>query len=311
MKERTVLSLKLLSTHIILLPTLLLVSFLINRDLYILLTISQTLLIILFFSGYWEFLGLRFRVLYSCLIQTLILILFYYKISLPFSLSPNIFLVIFLCILQIILLSELIKILIVILRYENNSLEITFPLKNGLYLITDGGNSKISRLMNYHFYSPVHKKNRTNNSMKFATDIVKIDQSIKKFMPLNNEDYPIFGEKVFCPINGTVIKVVNNIDDNIPYSGNYPYNTGNTLIIKDSNYYFLIGHLKKGSIRINTGDYVHQNDLLAEVGNSGYSERPHVHMQLIFSQTENIWTGHGTNISFQNNNLFKNRKIKT
>jgi murein DD-endopeptidase MepM/ murein hydrolase activator NlpD len=91
-------------------------------------------------------------------------------------------------------------------------------------------------------------------------------------MPLNNEDYPIFGEKVFCPINGTVIKVVNNIDDNIPYSGNYPYNTGNTLIIKDGNYYFLIGHLKKGSIRINTGDYVHQNDLLAEVGNSGYSE---------------------------------------
>jgi murein DD-endopeptidase MepM/ murein hydrolase activator NlpD len=72
----------------------------------------------------------------------------------------------------------------------------------------------------------------------------------------------------------------------------------------------LIGHLKRGSIRIKSGDSVHQGDLLAEAGNSGYSERPHIHMQLICSQTDNYWSGLGTSITFQNKNLFKNRRIK-
>jgi hypothetical protein len=220
-------------------------------------------------------------------------------------------LLILLVILQTYLFYELIKISIVILRPDKNYIEINFPLKNGLYLITDGGNSKISRFMNYHFYSPVHKKNGTNNSMKFATDIVKIDPSKKSFLPPDNEDYPIFEEEVYCPIAGSVIKVENGIEDNIPYCGNYPYNTGNTVVIKNNDYYFLIGHLKKGSIRVKLGDSVQQNDLIAMVGNSGYSERPHIHMQLISSQTDNYWKGVGVNISFQNKTLYKNRQIKT
>jgi murein DD-endopeptidase MepM/ murein hydrolase activator NlpD len=165
--------------------------------------------------------------------------------------------------------------------------------------------------MNYHFYSPIHKKNRTNNSMKFATDIVKVNSSKKTFLPPNNEDYLIFEEEVYCPMAGSIIKVENGIEDNIPYSGNYPYNTGNTVVIKNNDYYFLIGHLKKGSITVKLGDSVQQNDLIAKAGNSGYSERPHIHMQLISSQTDNYWKGLGVNISFQNKNLYKNRQIKT
>jgi murein DD-endopeptidase MepM/ murein hydrolase activator NlpD len=147
--------------------------------------------------------------------------------------------------------------------------------------------------------------------MKFATDIVKIDRSKKTFLPPDNEDYPIFEEEVYCPMAGSVIKVENGIEDNIPYSGNYPYNTGNMVVIKNNNYYFLIGHLKKGSIRVKLGDFVQQNDLIAKAGNSGYSERPHIHMQLISSQTDNYWKGLGVNISFQSKNLYKNRQMKT
>lgn len=117
--------------------------------------------------------------------------------------------------------------------------------------------------------------------MLYATDVVKISNKNSKFMPSTNENYPVFGEAVYCPMEGTVVKVVNDIDDNLPYSGNYPYNTGNTVVIQNNQNYFLLGHLKKGSISVKVGDVLNRNDRLGEAGNSGMSERPHLHMQLI------------------------------
>jgi hypothetical protein len=211
---------------------------------------------------------------------------------------------------QAYLLFEIAKMFIVIFRHDKNRSEIIFPFRQGKYLVTDGGNSKTSRLMNYHFYSPVHMKNKTNYSMLFATDIVRIDNQRRRFLPAQNEDYPIFGEKVFSPVSGVVVRVENSINDNTPYSGGYPYNTGNTIVIRNDSRYFLLGHLKKGSIIVKAGDVISGNDYLAEAGNSGYSERSHIHMQLVECDTENFWKGIGISIAFNNKNLFKNRIIR-
>jgi hypothetical protein len=201
------------------------------------------------------------------------------------------------------------KIFISIFRREKEAVEIVFPFKQGKYLITDGGNSRISRLMNYHYFSPVHKKKKTNLSMQFATDIVKIKNSGSNFLPPGNNDYPVFGEKVFSPISGLVVKVEAGISDNVPYSGNYPYTTGNTIVIRNDNNFLLLGHLKMDSIRVKPGDSINADDLIAEAGNSGFSERPHIHMQLIKSMSENYWTGRGVSIEYKGKNLYKNRLI--
>jgi hypothetical protein len=311
MKERKILIFKLISAHLLILPVLLIVTLFTHQDSYLLLSVSQTMLLIIYFSGYWEFFGFRFRFIYTSFLEALIIILLLHKISLPDSQRHNLMILFSTVIIQSYLLFELLKIFIVIFKSDKNAIEISFPLKNGMYLITDGGNSKISRLMNYHFYSGLHKKNGTNNSMKFATDIVKIDPLAKSFLPIENLDYPIFGEKIYCPMEGIVVKIENNIEDNKPFCGNYPYNTGNTVVIKNNDNYFLIGHLKCGSINVKQGDSVKENELIAEAGNSGYSERPHIHMQLIYSTTQNYWKGEGVNISFKNKPLFKNRKIRS
>jgi hypothetical protein len=95
-----------------------------------------------------------------------------------------------------------------------------------------------------------------NYKRKFATDIVEIEDSGKRFLPKLNEKYPIFDEKVFNPIVGVVFKIVNNIEYNVLYCGNYTYNTGSTIVIKDENLFLLMGHLRKGAIRVNVGDIV-------------------------------------------------------
>lgn len=309
MKERTQLLLKLIFSHVILVPFLICTSIFINEDSFLLLTIAQTVLLILFLAGYWEFLGIRFKYAY-CLLSEIAIIFILVKEIGKIPEEVNIYLVIPLFLLQIFLLAELAKIIMVIFKEERDSFEITFPFKNGKYLITDGGNSASSRLMNYHFYSRVHKKNKTNQSMLFATDIIKFTNYKSNLLPPRNEDYPIFGEIVYSPVSGKVFRIVNDIDDNIPYSGSYPYNTGNTIVIQNDDRYMLMGHLKKGSIIVSVGEHLNAGDIIAEAGNSGYSERPHIHLQLIASPSDNYWNGSGINIMFRNKNLYKNRIIE-
>jgi hypothetical protein len=310
MKERTQLAVKLILSHFILLTGLTLSSIFIIKDAYLIVSIAQTVLCILYFAGYWEFLGQRFKGIFCTSMQFFLMVILVWKIYFQINLDTNFYLIIPLGFIQLYLLIELIKILLVIFKKDASAVEIDFPLKEGTYLITDGGNSKTSRLMNYHYYSPVHKKNKTNNSMLYATDIVKVDADKPTFFPESNDDYSVFGEKVYSPINGIVVKVANDIPDNKPYSGNYPYNTGNTVVIKNADLYLLLGHLRESSIVVKVGDAIQTNDLIGAAGNSGWSERSHLHMQLIKSQSDNYWSGQGISILYTNKNLYKNRLIK-
>jgi hypothetical protein len=310
-KERTQITVKLLIMHIGLGIGLVFVSLFMSKSTILLLSITQTILLILFFAGYWEFFGIRFKRLFCSVVEAAIIFSAGERIYSHSGFGHlNYVWLLFLALIQLYLLISLIRIIAVIFKRDNERLEIEFPFKNGTYLITDGGNSKISRLMNYHYHSAMHKKRSTNKSMLYATDIVKINRESTKFMPFNNEDYPIFNEKLYSPMEGAIVKVINDIENNKPFSGNYPYNTGNTVVIKNNKYYLLLGHLTKGSITVNEGDYVYCNAILGEAGNSGMSERPHLHMQLMKSDTTDYWKGLGICIQYKNKNLYKNRLIK-
>jgi murein DD-endopeptidase MepM/ murein hydrolase activator NlpD len=41
-----------------------------------------------------------------------------------------------------------------------------------------------------------------------------------------------------------------------------------------------MSHLKKGTFKVKSGDFVKQGDLLAACGNSGRSPEPHLHFQV-------------------------------
>lgn len=309
MNERNTFIIKLLASHLFLVPVILFAFFSFNIPWFGVL-IPQTILLILFFAGYWEFLGTKVKLIICGIYQIMILLIT--TAGLPFEnrVTEGLTFMLFISLAELYLLLLLGKIVWVISKHEKENFEIEFPFRNGTYLITDGGNSAISRLMNYHFHAPVHKKRNTNLSMKHATDIVRLSKEKRKFFPPANEDYAVFGEAVYCPMDGTVVKVINEIDDNIPFSGNYPYNTGNTVVIKNDNYYLLLGHLKKESIVVKPGNSVKKNEIIGNCGNSGMSERPHLHMQLIKCEDGDFWKGLGINMLFKRKNLYKNRIIK-
>jgi Peptidase family M23 len=310
MNERNQIALKLILLQIVLPIFLICAFFFISKDAYLSFVIIELYLGIIFLAGYWEFFSHLFKIIFFILIELLLLFILFNKIMTSANLGLDMNVIIIFTILGLYLLYNLVKIILTILKKEKNAFEIFFPYRNGKYLITDGGDSKTSRLMNYHYHSLMHRRNKTNHSMLFATDIIKTSPNKKRFLPVQNEEYPIFNENVYCPMEGKVIKVVNDIDDNIPFSGNYPYNTGNTVIIKNANYFFLLGHLKKESIVVSEGRTLEKGALIGQTGNSGYSERPHLHMQLTESQLENFWVGKGISILYKGRNLYKNRVIK-
>lgn len=193
-------------------------------------------------------------------------------------------------------------------------INLSFPFKNGNYIITDGGDGRVSSLINYHNKAQIHKSGKSNTSMRYATDIAKINKfgfTVKSILTKNNEDYEIFHENVYCPCDATVIELVNEIEDNIPFSGKYPYNVGNRIILKVDNYYIVMGHLAKDSITVKVGDKVKNGELMAKIGDCGLTPRPHLHMQV--SKCEDGYYWQGTSVPIFFNDLYypiKNKIIK-
>lgn len=180
-------------------------------------------------------------------------------------------------------------------------MKLSFPFKGGKYIITDGGDGKISSLVNYHNKSQVHKKGRSNTSMRFAADIAKLNKNgftVKNILKDSNSEYEIFHEKVYSPCGGVVVAKVDGIDNNIPFSRNFPYNVGNNIVVKNENYYIVMGHLEKGSILVEKGETVKTGQLIGIIGNSGLTPRPHLHIQVSKCDDGFYWSGEGVPVIF-------------
>ena len=121
---------------------------------------------------------------------------------------------------------------------------------------------------------------------KHALDFVKLGPDQDK--TYNNEgfelsDYYAFSEPVLSPMNGYVVGLISNLNDNRIGSVDNQNNWGNYVVIQSYGVYALLAHLKKDSIKVKIGDYITAGKKLGECGNSGYSKEPHLHLQLQYS----------------------------
>ena len=108
-----------------------------------------------------------------------------------------------------------------------------------------------------------------------------------------NDESATFGRPVISPVTGTVVSVVDGVEDN-DAQRSFPRRSlveavrqprwifGNHLIIDAGNGVFvLLAHLKKGSIVVKTGTRVRERAPVAQAGNSGNTMLPHVHVQVM------------------------------
>jgi len=90
----------------------------------------------------------------------------------------------------------------------------------------------------------------------------------------------IWGGAVYSPASGYIERFITMIPDNQLGVCNYAENWGNYVIIRlDQGGWALLAHLQQSSIVLAIGTRVEAGDYLGNVGNSGRSPIPHLHLQ--------------------------------
>jgi len=119
-------------------------------------------------------------------------------------------------------------------------------------------------------------------TQQYAYDIMKVkDGASHEGDPLLNESYFAFGEDIIAPCDARVVKVIDEVPDNIPGETNVQELTGNTIVLQtDRDEYILMAHLMKNSIIVEEGQDIRKGEIIAKCGNSGNSTEAHLHLSL-------------------------------
>ncbi len=149
--------------------------------------------------------------------------------------------------------------------------DLSFPLRDGRFLVVQGGASPITNI--FHNSDP---------SQKFALDIVKLNAlggRANGFFPAELSSYKAFGETLYSPCSGMVAGVLDGLADNSPREADRKNPAGNHVVIDCGQTRVLLAHLMNGSITVKSGQFVKTNQVLGRVGNSGDTAEPHLHIQ--------------------------------
>ena len=128
-----------------------------------------------------------------------------------------------------------------------------------------------------------------SNGMRYSYDFVLVDEANELSKPnaTNNEDWFGFGIPVRAVEAGVVTKVVSKHPDDRSFDPRDSLTDinallGNYVVIDHGNGVFsAYAHLKQDGARVRAGEKVRRGQAIAALGNSGSSNFPHLHFQLM------------------------------
>ena len=128
-------------------------------------------------------------------------------------------------------------------------------------------------------------------AQRYAVDYEQLDANNRVWSGKkkeNLENYTIYGQKALAAADGTVVKVIDGLPEQVP--GIFPEGIsideadGNSVILDlGGGNYALYAHFQPGTIRVKEGERVKRGEVLALVGNSGNSLAPHLHFHVMSS----------------------------
>lgn len=154
---------------------------------------------------------------------------------------------------------------------------LTFPLENGTYYVANGGSNI---LVNGHLKTLEAAQFSDYRGQSYGLDITKLNAfGIRSsgLLPKELERYEIYGETVNAPCDGTVVATENDLPDLIPPQTDREHLEGNFVLLR-CEADVLLAHLKRGSVVVAPGESVVTGQALGEIGNSGNTGEPHLHI---------------------------------
>jgi hypothetical protein len=161
-----------------------------------------------------------------------------------------------------------------------DTVDIAPPFGAGDYLVAQGGSGS---LVNIHLHTLDESVERFRpwRGQSRALDIVRITpfgRHVEGWQPADPTRYVTFGTPVLAPCKGEVAKVMDGVQDmQVPEMdpGNI---VGNYVAVDCGDFFVVLAHLRQGSIQVRAGSRLDIGDTLGEMGNSGNSSGPHLHV---------------------------------
>ncbi|WP_290648958.1 M23 family metallopeptidase [Aquisalimonas sp.] len=158
--------------------------------------------------------------------------------------------------------------------------EIANPLGPGNYLVGHGGSNA---LVNGHMRTldTSVERFRPWRGQSYAVDFFGLGPwglRARGWRPADPADYAIFGAELRAPCEGMVVTAEGDMPDfEVPNED--PVNRlGNHVILRCGEVEIVLAHMRRGSVAVVPGERVAEGDRLGEVGNSGASTEPHLHI---------------------------------
>ena len=143
--------------------------------------------------------------------------------------------------------------------------------------------------LTHHFRAQLSLNGVTRVPQRYAQDWVLLDPATGKAAPGNASaarTYYGFGKEIYAVADGTVA----DASDGLPDAETIYEPLGTTIATAAGNYiildlgnskYACYAHMVNGSVRVKKGDTVKAGQVIGLMGNSGNSDIPHLHFQVV------------------------------
>jgi hypothetical protein len=191
--------------------------------------------------------------------------------------------------------------------------DLTFPLRSGHYYIANGGSTE---LVNAHLKLLTSDRFRRFRGAAHGVDIVALDRLGNRatgIAPRDPAQYAIFGDAIYAPCEGVVVRVEDWLPDLAPPEADRAHMAGNFVMLEcgeSGEFHVLLAHMRSGSVKVHPGAYVTTDTRIGEVGNSGNSDEPHLHVHA--QRPGHVWdvfNGDPLPVTFSGRYLARNDRL--
>lgn len=154
---------------------------------------------------------------------------------------------------------------------------LAFPLEGSNYFVLNGGNHS---LMSSHMKT-LDEKFRNYRGQSYGVNIVKLSQFGTRsagLLPKDIEQYEIYGAPVYAPCPGSVVDSEKHLPDMVPPQPDRKHLLGNFVLLRCDSADILLAHFRQDGVAVAVNDLVMTGQYLGDVGNSGNTNEPHLHI---------------------------------